>query len=162
MAEELMEMIHDEEYPNVIQGFNGVDYLNKNELTSLKKMVSGKIWLDGRKFVSRQNCMVVNGMFNLFGITLGKSAEQVRAEACDHLLNPDNQELRSVIRESLKNEGKSYSDWITKLNSDKFPCDEFGIFLLSHAFKRHVAVIHSNKLWCTFKKGSMATFRDVI
>ena len=158
IAEELMVMIHDEEYPNVIQGFNGVEYLNKNELTSLRKMISGKIWLDGRKFASRQNTTVVNGMFNLFGITLGKSVEQVRAEVCDHLLNPDNKDLRSVIRESLKINSKSYSDWITKLNSDKYPCDEYGIFLLSHAYKRHVVVILSTKLWCTFQKGSMETF----
>ena len=158
IAEELMVMIHDEEYPNVIQGFNGVEYLNKNELTSLRKMVSGKIWLDGRKFASRQNTTIVNGMFNLFGITLGKNVEQVRAEVCDYLLNPDNKDLRSVIRESLKTNSKSYSDWITKLNSDEYPCDEYGIFLLSHAYKRHVVVILLTKLWCTFKKGSMETF----
>ena len=54
MASELLDMISVEEYISSIPAFPSTDYLNKNELGSLKKMISGKLWTDTRKFMSRQ------------------------------------------------------------------------------------------------------------
>ena len=75
---------------NWYPAFPSTSYINKLELASLKKMIAGKLWVDSRKFVSRQNLVVINGLFTLFGATLGKSASEIRAETCDHLLDPDN------------------------------------------------------------------------
>ena len=98
MAAELLSVIHIEEYVTDIERSSGTDYLNKLEVASIKKMVSGKLWLDSRKFVSRQNNIIVNGLFVnglfvLFGKTLGKSASNIRVEACDFLLDADHIEL---------------------------------------------------------------------
>ena len=93
MAEELLQIIQVNEYPAIIKGFASTDYLTKTELSSLKKMVSGKVWLDNRKFVSRQNSIVINGMYSMFGLILGKTAENIQAEACDYFLNPNNHGL---------------------------------------------------------------------
>ena len=161
MASELMEMISIEEYVSSIQAFPSTDYLNKTELSSLKKMIAGKLWMDSRKFVSRQNAIVVNGLYALFGTTLGKSACDVRAEACDLLLDPDSKNIRSVLRDSIGKTSKSYSTWINRLSSNDYPCDEFGLFLLSYVYKRHVIVILANSLWCTFKTGCMSTFEKL-
>ena len=161
MAAELMSIINIEEYVTDIEKFPSTDYLNKLELSSLKKMVSGKLWLDSRKFVSRQNNVIVNGLFALFGLTLGKSASDIRAEACDFLLDADHVELRKLLRRCVNGSGRTYSKWIGKLASDTYPCDEFGLFLLSFVFKRHVIVVLMDKLWCTFKTGRMSTFEKI-
>ena len=50
MAAELMLLIDEEEYIHLIPPFANDDYLNKNEVASLKKMTSGKLWVDNRKF----------------------------------------------------------------------------------------------------------------
>ena len=88
-----MSIISDEEYATDIPGFSSTDYMNKTEVSSMKKMISGKLWIDSRKFVSRQNSVIINGLFALFGMTLGKSASNLRAEACDFFLDPDNKDL---------------------------------------------------------------------
>ena len=161
MAAELLSIINIEEYVTDIEKFPSTDYLNKLELSSIRKMVSGKLWLDSRKFVSRQNNMIVNGLFALFGLTLGKSASNIRAEACDFLLDADHAELRKLLRRSVNGSGRTYSKWIGRLSSDIYPCDEFGLFLLSFVFKQHVLVILADKLWCTFKTGRMSTFEKI-
>ena len=161
MAAELMNIINIEEYVTDIEKFPSTNYLNKLELSSLRKMVSGKLWLDSRKFVSRQNNVIVNGIFALFGLTLGKSASNIRAEACDFLLDADHVELRKLLRRCVNGSGRTYSKWIGKLTNDMYPCDEFGLFLLSFVFKRHVIVVLTDKLWCTFKTGRMSTFEKI-
>ena len=161
MAAELLSIINVEEYVTEVEMFHSTAYLNKIELSSVKKMVSGKLWLDSRKFVSRQNNVIVNGLFALFGATLGKSASDIRAEACDFLLDADHVELRKILRRSVNESGRTYSKWITKLSNDIYPCDEFGLFLLSFTFKRHVLVILADKVWCTFKTGRMTTFEKI-
>ena len=154
-------MISTEEYVSSIQAFPSTDYLNKTELSSLKKMIAGKLWTDSRKFVSRQNAIVVNGLYALFGTTLGRSASDVRADACDLLLDPDSKNIRSVLKDSIGKTPKSYSTWINHLSSNDYPCDEFGLFLLSYVYKRHVIVILTSSLWCTFKTGCMSTFEKL-
>ena len=161
MAEELMNLITVEEYVKVVTAFPSTNYINKLELASLKKMIAGKLWVDSRKFVSRQNSVVINGLFALFGATLGKSASEIRAESCDHLLDPDNKSLRDMLRVSITQSGRSYSNWIRRLSSDEFPCDEFGLFLLSYMYKRHVIVILMDKLWCSFVSSQMSTFEKL-
>ena len=161
MAAELLSIINIEEYITDIMKFSSTNYLNKIELASIKKMVSGKLWLDSRRFVSRQNNVIMNGLFALFGFTLGKSAANIRAEACDYLLDADNVELRKLLRHSVNGSGRTYSKWIGRLSSDIYPCDEFGLFLLSFVFKRHVLVILADQLWCTFKTGRMSTFEKI-
>ena len=161
MASEFLDMISVEEYISSIPAFPSTDYLNKNELGSLKKMLSGKLWTDTRKFVSRQNAIVVNGLYALFGVTLGISAVNVRTEACDLLLDPDSKDIRRILRDSIGKTTKSYSTWIKCLSNDAYPCDEFGLFLLSYTYKRHVIVILANSLWCTFKTGCMSTLEKL-
>ena len=124
-------------------------------------MVSGKLWVDSRKFCSRHNTVIVNGMFALFGLKMGKTASDLRAEACDHFLDPENQLLRQTLRDSINRGGKSYSTWIRRLSSDNYPCDEYGIYLLSYTFRRHVIVVLADKLWTTFKCGNMSTFEKI-
>ena len=94
-------------------------------------------------------------------MTLGKSATDIRAEACDFLLDADHSELRNILRTSVNNSGRTYSNWIRRLSSDDYPCDEFGLFLLSFVFKHHVIVILASKMWCTFKTGRMSTFEKI-
>ena len=161
MAAELLNVIGEEEYVTDIPGFPSTGYLNKTDLSSIKKMVSGKLWLDSRKFISRQNTVIVNGMFALFGLKMGKTASDLHAEACDHFLDPENQSLRQTLCDSINRGGKSYSMWIRRLSSDNYPCDEYGIYLLSYTFRQHVIVVLADKLWCTFKCGSMSTFEKI-
>ena len=161
MTEELFEMVRSEEYVDNIMIFEGTDYINKVELTALKKMMSGKLWIDNRKFVSRQNQSMTSGIFNLFGQTIGKSAFDVRTEACDFFLNVENKELREKFRRSFKLAKKSYSAWISNFNDENTPCNEFSLYLLCCTYKRHVVIVLSSKLWCSFKPGNMSTYEKL-
>ena len=161
LAEELLNFISEEEYTTDVQGFCGTGYLNKTDVGSIKKMVSGKLWMDSRKFVSWQNSVVINSMFAMFGLKMGKTAGDIRAETCDFFLDPESKALRQLLRESVTRGGKNYSTWIRRLSSEDYPCDEYGIYLLAYIFKRHVIVVLSDKLWCTFKTGRMNTFEKI-
>ena len=154
LASELLQLIDEEEYIQTIPPFEEDDYLNKNEVCSLKKMTSSKLWVDNRKFVTRQNTPITSGLFEMIGSSVSKSASDTKAEACDYLLDPDNKNLRSVIKNSLKGMELSYSKWITKLSEVHPPCDSVVLYLLCKTFKRHAVVLTSSKIWSTFKAGN--------
>ena len=135
MAEELVELVNNEEYLDLVPMFGGTDYLNKTKVTGLKKMVSGKLWLDNRKFINSQNQSITSGMFSLFGLTVGKSASDVCAEVCDHFLSPDNKSLREKIHNSFKAAGRSFSCWISNMTSESTPCNEFYLYALCHTYR---------------------------
>ena len=161
MVEELLHLVSEEEYQDLIPTFGGTNYLNRVELTALKKMISGKLWVDSRKFLNRQNQSIMNGMLSLFGQTVGKTVTEIKAEICDQLLDTDNKKLRETLRNSMKTAKQNYSEWITCLNTDKAGCDEFVLYLLCQTYKRHVVVILSSRLWCSFKTGTMSTFEQL-
>ena len=96
LAAELMLLIDEEEYIQLIPPFENDDYLNKNEVSSLKKMTSGKLWVDNRKFITRQNNPITSGLFELIGNSVSKSASDTKAESCDFLLDPDNKDVRQL------------------------------------------------------------------
>ena len=104
---------------------------------------------------------MTSGIFNLFGQTVGKSASDVRIEACDFLLNVENKEVREKFRQSFKIAKKSYSAWISNFNDDNTPCNEFSLYLLCCTYKRHVVVVLSSRLWCSFKPGNMSTYEKL-
>ena len=161
MAEELMNIITCEEYVKLVSAFPSTAYLNKLEVSSMKKMISVKLWIDSRKFMSRQQSVVVNGLFALFGATLGRSASEIRADACEFFLDPDSKDLHDLLRVSVTQGSISYSNWIRCLSSDDYPCDEFGLFLLSYVYKCHVIVILWNTVWCAFVSDKMSTFEKL-
>ena len=161
MAEELMVLISDEEYVKTVSGFPGSEYLNQTDVSTVKKTISGKLWLDNRKFVSRQQNIVVNGLYALFGVTLGKPATEIRTEAYQFMIDVENTDIRKMMRHSINQSGKNYDTWIRRLASNDFPCDEFGLFVLSYVYKWHVTVVLSKSVWCTFKTGSMSTFEKL-
>ena len=124
-------------------------------------MISGKLWVDCRKFLNRQNQSVVTGMLTLFGQTVGKTAIDVKAEICDQLLETENKKLRDTLRNSMQSTKYTYSEWISYLNEENSGCDEFVLYLLYQTFKRHVVVILSSSLWSSFKPGTMSTFEKL-
>ena len=161
MVEELLTLVSTEEYLDTVPKFSGTDYLNRVELASLKKMISGKLWVDSRKFLNRQNLSIPSGMLSMFGQTVGKSAIDVKGEICDQLIDTDNKRLREILRNSMKSTKQSYSSWITNLNQDNATCNELVIYLLCRTYKRHVVVILSSKLSSLFKPGNMSTFEQL-
>ena len=154
LASELMQLIDEEEYIQTIPPFDDDDYLNKTEVCSLKKMTSGKLWVDNRKFVTRQNTPITSGLFGMISASVSKSASDTKAEACDFLLDPDNKNVRSIIKDSLKGRELPYDKWITKLTDVHPPCDSVVLYLLCKTFKRHAVVLTSSKIWSTFKAGN--------
>ena len=52
IAADSLNLIDEEEYLELVPTLEDDDYLNKNELASIKKMVSGKMWVDNRKFTT--------------------------------------------------------------------------------------------------------------
>ena len=124
-------------------------------------VISGKLWVDCRKFLNRQNQSVVTGMLTLFGQTVGKSAMDIKSEICDQLIETDNKNLRDTLRNSMQPSKYTYSEWISYLNDDNAGCDEFVLYLLCRTFKRHVVVILSSHLWSSFKQGQMSTYEKL-
>ena len=157
LAAELMQLIDEEEYIQLIPRFENDDYLNKNEVSSLKKMTSGKLWVDNRKFVTRQNNPITSGLFELIGNSVSKSASDTKAESCDFLLDPDNKDVRQILKCSLKTGDFTYSKWTSKLSDEDPPCDATTLYLVCRTYKRHAVVLTSSKIWSTFKAGNRTT-----
>ena len=80
IAEELMALVSDEEYVEEVEGLTEDKYLTKTEVASIRKMISGKLWIDGRKFTNRQNQCIPTGMYELFRNCVSKSAVVVHTE----------------------------------------------------------------------------------
>ena len=161
MAEELMSMVTEEEYADIIAGLTDDEYITKTEMTSIRKMISGKLWVDTRKFTNRRNQCIPTGMYELFGNSLSKSASTIHAELCEYFLDPDNKDIRTILRDSMKALKRPYSSWITNLNNINNPCDEFVMYLLCRCYKRHVCLITAKRLICSFKLGNMTTFQKL-
>ena len=162
IAADLLNLIDEEEYLELIPSLSEDDYMNKNELASIKKMVSGKMWVDNRKFITRQNSLIPSGMFELFGESVNKSAMDVRNETSDWLLDPENIECRRILRDIVKSLNFSYSTWITNLANPNSPCDTLGLYLLCRIYKRHAVVLTSSKCWCSFKPGNRTMFDKLV
>ena len=161
IAEELMLLVTDEEYVELVEGLAETEYITKSEVTSIRKMISGKLWIDTRKFTSRQNKCIPTGMYEVFGNSISKSAVAVHAEVVQYFLEPEQKNLRDVLRKSTKNNKVSYSTWITGLNNINRPCDEYVLYLLCRCYNRHAAIVTSKRLLCTFKPGTMTTFEKL-
>ena len=97
----------------------------------------------------------------MFGQMVGKSAMEVQNDLCDQLIDSDNKTLRDKLRTSMRNVNKNYSTWITGLNQENTPCNEFGLYLLCHVYKWHVVIVLSSKLWCSFKVSNMTMFEQI-
>ena len=89
MAEELMTLMNEDEYVDIVQRLEEDDYLTKTEIASMRKMLSGKLWIDTRRFSNRQNQCISTGMYELFGQCVSKSAINVHAEMSQYFLEPD-------------------------------------------------------------------------
>ena len=161
MAEELMELVTEEEYVDSVPGLTDDEYITKTEMTSIRKMISGKLWIDTRKFTNRKNQCISTGMYELFGSSMSKSASTIHAELCEYLLDPDRKDLRTILRDSMRAIKQPYSTWITNLNNIKHPCDEFILYLLCRCYKRHVCLVTSKRLICSFKSANMTTFQKL-
>ena len=157
MAEELMSLVSEEEYVNMVQRLEEDDYLTNTEIASMRKMLSGKLWIDTRRFSNRQNQCISTGMYELFGQCVSKSAIDVHAELSQYFLEPDRKNIRDILRKSMKNNKLTFSDWITKINDINRPCNEYCLYLLSHCYNRHAVIITANNLWSLFKQGQMST-----
>ena len=158
MAEELMSLVNVEEYSDPVLGLHEDEYLTKAEVASMRKMISGKLWIDTRRFSNRQNQCIPTGMYELFGQQVTKSAIDVHAEMSQYFLEPERKALRDVLRKSMKGNKLTFSKWITNLNDINRPCDEYGLHLLCHCYNRHACIITATRLWCTFKTGKMTTY----
>ena len=158
MAEELMALVTDEEYVEVVEGLTEDEYITKTEVASIRKMISGKLWIDTRKFTNWQNQCIPTGMYELFGSCVSKSAVDVHAEVVQYFLDPDWKNLRDLLRHSTKNNKVSYSTWITNLNNINKPCDEYVLYLLCRCYNRHAVIVTSKRLLCSFKPGNMTVF----
>ena len=162
IAADLLNLIEDEEYVEIIPVLEDDDYLNKNEVASIKKMVSGKLWVDNRKFTTRQNSLIPSGMFELLGESVVKLSLDVCNEVCDWMLDPDHKAVCGILRESLKIAKIPYSTWTNNLSNEQSPCDAFGLYLLCRTYKRHAVVLTSSKCWCTFKPGNRTLFDKLV
>ena len=161
MAEELMTLVNEEEYSDLVAAITDDEYITKTEVASIKKMTSGKLWVDTRKFTNRQNQCIATGMYELFGDAVSKSAKDVHTELCQFFLDLDMKHIRDILRDSMKNSNLSFSSWITDLNNANKPCDEFVLYLLCRCYKRHVGIVTSRHLLCSFKCGNMMMFQKL-
>ena len=161
MAEELMALVNEEEYVDSVLGLTDDEYITKTEVTSIRKMISRKLWIDSRKFTNRKNQCIPTGMYELFGSSMSKSASTIHTELCEYFLDPERKELRTMLRDSMKAIKHPYSTWITNLNNINNPCDEFVLYLLCRCYKRHVCLVTSKHLICSFKSASMTTFQKL-
>ena len=161
IAEELMALVSDEEYVEHIVCLTEDEYLTKTEVASLRKMISGKLWIDGRKFTNRQNQCIPMGMYKLLGSCVSKSAIAVHTELVTYFLEPEQKNLRDVLRQSAKNNKFPYSTWITNLNNINKPCDEYVLYLLCRCYNRHASIVTSKRILCTFKTGTMTLFEKL-
>ena len=156
-----MALVSDEEYVEVVEGLAEDKYITKSEVAFIRKMISGKLWIDGRKFTNRQNQCIPTSMYELFGSCFSKSAVAVHTEVVQYFLDPDQKSLRDLLRKSTKINKVLYSNWITNLNNINKPCDEYVLYLLCRCYNRHASIVTSKRLLCTFKPGTMNMFEKL-
>ena len=152
IAEELMLLVTNEEYVELVEGLTEDEYITKTEVTSVRKNDIRQV-VDTRKFTNRQNKCIPTGMYEVFGNSISKSAINVHAEVIQYFLDPDQKNLRDILRKSTKNNKVSYSTWITDLNNINRPCDKYVLYLLCRCYNRHAAIVTSKHLLCTFNQG---------
>ena len=102
-------------------------------------------WVDTRRFVSKTNRELANGLFEIFGDFSNELAGTVR----DNLMGWIYDNFRAVkqwMHLMLKEREVSLSGWIENMRKDTTPGDDICLYLLARMYNKHVYV--HNKLFC--------------
>ena len=105
-------------------------------------------WVDTRRFVSKGNRELANGLFEIFGDFSIESAGTVR----DNLMGWIYDNFRDVERWThlmLKDRDITLSGWIEKMCEDTTPGDDICLYLLARMYNKHVYVHNKLFYWCT-------------
>ena len=104
-------------------------------------------WVDTRRFVSKTNRELANGLFEIFGDFSKESAGTV----CDNLMGWIYNNFRDVERWThlmLKDRDITLSRWIEKMHEDTTPGDNICLYLLACMYNKHVYVHNKLFYWC--------------
>ena len=105
-------------------------------------------WVDTRRFVSKTNRELANGLFEIFGDFSKESARTVR----DNLMGWIYDNFRDVERWMhlmLKDRDITLSGWIENMRKDTTPGDNVCLYLLARMYNKHVYVHNKLFYWCT-------------
>ena len=105
-------------------------------------------WVDTRRFVSKGNRELANGLFEIFGDFSKESARTVR----DNLMGWIYDNFRDVewwTHLMLKDRDITLSGWIEKMREDTTPGDDICLYLLARMYNKHVYVHNKLFHWCT-------------
>ena len=105
-------------------------------------------WVDTRRFVSKTNRELANGLFEIFGDFSNESAGTVR----DNLMGWIYDNFRAVAQWThlmLKEREISLTGWIENMRKDTTPGDDICLYLLARMYNKHVYVHNKLFYWCT-------------
>ena len=115
---------------------------------SQKQRLRPGYWVDTRRFVSKTNRELANGLFEIFGDFSKELAGTVR----DNLMGwiYDNfQAVEQWMHLMLKEREISLSGWIENMHKDTTPGDDICLYLLARMYNKHVYVHNNLFYWCT-------------
>ena len=146
MASELLDVLNPHPYNKVVSNLStkcGVDLRSFNR-TRLAK----NYWVDTKRFLSGTNCVLPQGIFELFGVYSGQNGSTVREEmivwAYDNFRH-----LETCTSIALRQRNITLGTYLENIRDERNPGDEIAIYILANMYRRHVFIYTKEWWWTT-------------
>ena len=143
---ELIDEIKRREYCQYVDLFPRTSPMTSTDLRMFRNRTKGRYLVETDQFYSRKGTTKPEGIYELFGKMVNKSADKIRDDLVDWA-NSRRAEITEAGTVMLNNDKKDYSWWILTTTHRKNPVDELSLWCLCKMLYKHAVVYTPDYTW---------------
>ena len=128
--------------------------MTTTDLRMFRNRTKDRYSVETDQFYSRKGTTKPNGIYELFGNMVNKSADKMREELVEWS-NLHRKEVTEAGTVMLNNDKKDYSWWILTTTHRKNPVDELSLWGLCKMLFKHAVVYTPDHTWTTLRDKSL-------
>ena len=146
IAEEIIDAIKEKTYDSCVSNLTKTHHVNLKNFR--RERLADGTWITTKRFVTKMNRLVPNGMFELFGEFNNQSRPEVRDTMIEW--SYDNfRMLEGVFSVALSQRNTSLRAWLNLMADEHTPGDELTLYVLARMYRRHAYVFTQMFWWTT-------------
>ena len=151
---ELFEEIEKRDYCQYVDLFPRTSPMTSTDLRMFRKRTKDRYLVETDQFYSRKGTTKPNGIYELFGKMVNKTADKIREDLVDWS-NNHRTEVTEAGTVMFNNDKKSYPWWILTTTHRKNPVDELSLWGLCKMHFKHAVVYTADHTWTTLRDKSL-------
>ena len=151
---ELVEEIAKRDYCQFVDLFPRTSPMTSTDLRMFRSRTKDRYFVETDSFYSRKGRTKPDGIYELFGKMVHKSAEKTREDLVEWA-NRHRSEVTEAGTVMLNNDKKDYAWWILTTTHQKNPVDELSLWGLCKMLFKHAVVYTPDHTWTTLRDKSL-------